>query len=323
MRLYVVALFSLSLLNVFNIGYTYTNFIHLLGWTLKADVVLPFATNDANDCAIECTITTNCTGFQMLHGTGSCNLLTMVRGYSFNVSQCEYYLKQSTNVTITGRKLTSNIDIAIQNAVYDSQLPCPDGWTDRNLTCYLNVSQSTCNEYASFLEASYDDGCSIHLFDVTYYCPDSTFTLGNYINGHYCIKVIDKWPDSTNIGNLNQYEFANQYCYDQTGGYLASIHSQAENDDIHTQQGMLGGSVTNVMIGLVINITKILTTNQMWWMDGTERDYNYWADTSTVNPFYYTVMTDNGYWRTTMDGNLPIKSFRYIACKQNAFATLT
>uniref|UniRef100_A0A7E4UST5 C-type lectin domain-containing protein n=1 Tax=Panagrellus redivivus TaxID=6233 RepID=A0A7E4UST5_PANRE len=270
---------------------------------LKADILSQYATIDANDCAIECANTDHCIGFQMLYGTGNCNLLTMVRGYNFDVSQCEYYLKQSTNVTITGRTLTSNIDVVLQNAVYDSQEPCPDGWTNLNTTCYLNVSQSTCNEYASFLEASYNDGCNIPLMNVTYNCLDRTFKLGSYTDGHYCLKVISKWPDSINIGSMKQFEFANQYCYNQTGGYLASIHSQDENDDIHTH--------------------CLRSMNYIGLM-APKKNYAYWADTSTLNSFNFTVMNNgSGHWRTTMDAHLSVTSFQSLACKQNAMATMT
>uniref|UniRef100_A0A7E4ZR23 C-type lectin domain-containing protein n=1 Tax=Panagrellus redivivus TaxID=6233 RepID=A0A7E4ZR23_PANRE len=251
----------------------------------------------------------------------SCTVQGSVSG---NLSRCDYYLKQSTNLTVKGIKLVSNIDIAIQNAVYDSQEPCPDGWTNLNTTCYLDVSQSTCNEYASFLEVSYDDGCNIPLMDVIYSCPDSTFTLGSYTDGHYCLKVIPKWSKDTDIGNMTHYEMANQYCYDETGGHLASIHSQDENDDFNSIQSTLEISAPGVMIGLITNSDTAKNSDDLFWLDGTGISYtNYYFETKAAYVFICTIMTSTGKWNSNVEPNNLNRLFNYIACKQNSVATMT
>uniref|UniRef100_A0A7E5A0T8 C-type lectin domain-containing protein n=1 Tax=Panagrellus redivivus TaxID=6233 RepID=A0A7E5A0T8_PANRE len=331
-QIYCLAMRPLFVLLIFlvqSFSQSYTNFIHLLGWTLNANVLKQYATSNTNDCGTECALTVNCTGFQMLHGTGQCNLLTMMRSYNFNVSQCGFYLKQSANVTVSGRTLTSNIDKVLQNAVYDSQLICPDGWEgvvnyQWGLSkCVLALSQSVCNQYASFLQATYSGGdCLMPYFKVTYSCPDSTFTLGNYTDGKYCLKVISKWSNDTDIGNMKLYEFANQYCYAQTGGYLVSIHSAAENSAINTLQKKLDTTGAGVMIGLVADSSTVMDVNDLHWLDGTGMSYTNYANFIAGN-FTYSLMTTAGQWQIQYDPDVEGSIFQYIACKRSVTATMS
>uniref|UniRef100_A0A7E4VF10 C-type lectin domain-containing protein n=1 Tax=Panagrellus redivivus TaxID=6233 RepID=A0A7E4VF10_PANRE len=318
MKLVVLLVFLL-----FSFGHSYTNFIHLLGYALNAGILTTYNTTNVNGCGTECALTTNCTAFQIIHATGECNLLTMLRNYYFDSSQCEYYLKRSPGVTVTNRTLTSDMDVVFQNAVYDSQGPCPLGWTILTNVCYLNVPKNTCYEFAPFLEPRYDFACMIPLMIVDYNCPESTYKLGNYTDGHFCIKVIPKWSDDAVLGNMKPYDFANQYCYNQTGGYLASIHSKAENNDINTIQQNLEETNPGVMIGLIANSSSLANTDDMYWLDGTGISYTNYAGNSKSDVFTYTLMTLNGQWKITMDSTVAKTLFKYIACKQNAVATMT
>uniref|UniRef100_A0A7E4UMG0 C-type lectin domain-containing protein n=1 Tax=Panagrellus redivivus TaxID=6233 RepID=A0A7E4UMG0_PANRE len=253
----------------------------------------------------------------MVHGMGTCNLLTMMRSVTFKSDQCKYYLKQSTNVTVEGRHLVG-IDALIQNAVYDSQSACPDGWMAENTLCTLSVPEDICDEYASFLNAAWDGtNCVMPLMNVAYTCPSSSFTIGNYPDGHFCYIIIPKWTDALN--SMTYSTKSNQYCYTKTGGYLASIHSAAENEDLFTLQKATPG----VMIGLVSATSKITSIENFYWLDGTKITYSNYnsAISNSGTAFYFTLMLpSNGQWSVTLSGP---QRFKYLACKQSAKATMT
>uniref|UniRef100_A0A7E4ZY49 C-type lectin domain-containing protein n=1 Tax=Panagrellus redivivus TaxID=6233 RepID=A0A7E4ZY49_PANRE len=156
---------------------------------------------------------------------------------------------------------------------------------------------------------------------VVHNCPDSTYTLGNYTDGRYCLKVIPKWSDDTEMVITNPYEMANQYCLDQTGGYLASIHSAAENNAINALQKKLDATSTGAMICLVANSSTITDTDEIYWLDGTDVSYTNYGANFTSDSFTYTLLTTNGQWQSVFD---PTGSmFKYIACKKSATATLS
>uniref|UniRef100_A0A7E4V9J6 Apple domain-containing protein n=1 Tax=Panagrellus redivivus TaxID=6233 RepID=A0A7E4V9J6_PANRE len=222
----VVTLISLS-------GYSFcdTTFVHLLGSSIYADTLSTYSTLNATDCVEECAVTTSCSAVKMIWGSGTCELLTMIRAAVSDNANCAFYIRKYNDVEIQGRTL-DGIDQLVQNAVYASQADCPDGWTAGSTTCTLSVSESICDEYAPFLEASWDGtDCVIPLMNVTYYCPNDTYTLGSYADGHYCHSMINKWPD--NPENKTYQIRSDEYCYEQTGGRLASIHSVEENTVIN------------------------------------------------------------------------------------------
>uniref|UniRef100_A0A7E4VKS5 Apple domain-containing protein n=1 Tax=Panagrellus redivivus TaxID=6233 RepID=A0A7E4VKS5_PANRE len=206
------------------------SFIQLFGYGLLADTFETYSTSDSADCVNECAAYDDCLGVQMLRGTGTCNLLHMIRAYTWDPGQCSFFIKNETTVTITGRNLDP-MDQVIQNVVYASDNICPDGWTVDSLTCTLRVSESICNEYASSLEATWDGtNCVIAILTASYSCPNQTHILNNFTNGYYCYAVIlrDKNVLPTNC----TYDDVNNYCYQQTEAYLASIHSEDENEFI-------------------------------------------------------------------------------------------
>uniref|UniRef100_A0A7E4V9V1 G-protein alpha subunit n=1 Tax=Panagrellus redivivus TaxID=6233 RepID=A0A7E4V9V1_PANRE len=66
------------------------------------------------------------------------------------------------------------------------------------------VSEAICGEYASFLEASWDGtDCVIPLMNVTYSCPNDTYTLGSYADGHYCHFMVEKWTPAVEYRSRN------------------------------------------------------------------------------------------------------------------------
>uniref|UniRef100_A0A7E4UT54 C-type lectin domain-containing protein n=1 Tax=Panagrellus redivivus TaxID=6233 RepID=A0A7E4UT54_PANRE len=254
----------------------------------------------------------------MLYGTGTCNLLTMLRSAVYDSNQCQYYLKKSTNVDIENRQL-SDIDKLVQNAVYNSQGECPDGWDSEVTICTLDIEEDVCNEYASFLETSYDFVCTVNLMSVNYTCPNESFTLGSFSNGHYCYIFVPKYDESENPNNLTYYEKSNQYCKETTGSYLASIHSEDENTLINKIQNETSDGNVGTIIGLVSSSSPVASADDMYWLDGTDVDYvNYVGDDPTSNnPFYLTMMTPNARWNTGMLPHVVVMKFKFIASIMN------
>uniref|UniRef100_A0A7E4VRG7 CW domain-containing protein n=1 Tax=Panagrellus redivivus TaxID=6233 RepID=A0A7E4VRG7_PANRE len=120
-------------------------------------------------CIDECITYDNCFAIQMEWGMGTCNLLTMIRDYTWEEAQCSYFVRNDATVKITGRSL-DGMDQVIQNVVYASKNVCPDGWTvdSDSEECALTLDESVCDEYAAFLGACYDGtDCLIPLLNET------------------------------------------------------------------------------------------------------------------------------------------------------------
>uniref|UniRef100_A0A7E4ULM8 C-type lectin domain-containing protein n=1 Tax=Panagrellus redivivus TaxID=6233 RepID=A0A7E4ULM8_PANRE len=243
----------------------------------------------------------------------------MVRSVTFESNQCQYYLKKFTNVTVVGRSL-DGIDALIQNAVYASQSACPNGWTVENSICTLNVDETTCNEYASFLNITWDGtSCVAPKMNVTYKCASSSYTARNYPDGSYCYRVFPRW--SGVVGNSTYYDMSNTYCNTLTKGYLASIHSEAENNDINTLQNALNATDKGMMIGLVSTTSTVTSTDNFYWLDGTGVYYSNIEAAGTGSQFLFTLMTaSTGKWSTTSTDQ---NSFKYLVCKVSAKVTMT
>uniref|UniRef100_A0A7E4W2A4 Apple domain-containing protein n=1 Tax=Panagrellus redivivus TaxID=6233 RepID=A0A7E4W2A4_PANRE len=120
-----------TLIEIFWYGtlcYANTGFIYLLAHGLLADITSTCSTSDPTDCVNECAATDGCLAIQMVWGSGTCKLMNMIRAYTWEAEQCGFYIRNETDVTITGRSLGA-MNQVLQNVVYPSMEECPDGWT--------------------------------------------------------------------------------------------------------------------------------------------------------------------------------------------------
>uniref|UniRef100_A0A7E4V0P4 CW domain-containing protein n=1 Tax=Panagrellus redivivus TaxID=6233 RepID=A0A7E4V0P4_PANRE len=319
------------------ICYCLTDFVHLLGYGLLADTLSVYSTSDVTTCLEKCDNTTSCLAVQMLWGAGKCNLLTMVRAYTYEAPQCAFYLKNGTTVTIINRTL-EGMDQLLQNVVYASQEVCPNGWTSESLSCKLDRTQSTCNEHATFLDAHWNNTqCVIPKMNITWTCPEDryAFALGHFDYGDFC--YIARPTGSAGTGNM--YERKKNYCFKETGGYLASIHSEAENQVIQSKRFIYASGYTNICLGMIFrdgftleiglspkNYTAFSfntnrTINDLTWLDGTALTYTNVNPASSLKTFTGTKMVYDGTWycNLTIDNT----GFNQFVCKQNAVKLYT
>uniref|UniRef100_A0A7E4V357 DUF19 domain-containing protein n=1 Tax=Panagrellus redivivus TaxID=6233 RepID=A0A7E4V357_PANRE len=113
------------------------------------------------DCANLSDVMDTCLGFQYLKKTHECNLISAIRNVISNNKYCSFYMKTTTTpMTILGRCLDTT-DQMLQDLLYESKGDCPDGWTATPTKCTLPLPKAKCAEYASFLSATYSDGCCI------------------------------------------------------------------------------------------------------------------------------------------------------------------
>uniref|UniRef100_A0A7E4ZRJ6 Apple domain-containing protein n=1 Tax=Panagrellus redivivus TaxID=6233 RepID=A0A7E4ZRJ6_PANRE len=138
-----------------------TKFIHMNGVNMIADTLSNYSTTDRWDCFKQCATVEACVGVQMLARIKTCRLITMIRN-AYEAIECSYYIKEVATVVIADRWL-NKLEQYLQNSVYTTQGACPYGFDTLPGICVLLVTKETCNEYATFLEATYDDliGCYI------------------------------------------------------------------------------------------------------------------------------------------------------------------
>uniref|UniRef100_A0A7E4WBU2 Apple domain-containing protein n=2 Tax=Panagrellus redivivus TaxID=6233 RepID=A0A7E4WBU2_PANRE len=308
------------LCNTVSFCYGSTGFIHLLGYGLVADTLTTYVTSDYMDCIDECLTYENCLAIEMMISFGICNLLTMVRSYTLIKSECSFLIKNVSTMTITGRSLDP-MDQVIQNVVYASKNVCPDGWSADSTTCTLSTSESVCNEYDTSLEASWNGtDCIIPLLTAKYSCP-SKLTLKQFSNGYFCYALVlrnkNTAPDDTT------YQKVNADCYRQTGAYLASVHSMAENDYI---SGLRDTSLSSnaVGIGLIPTSENPVNASYYAWIDGTPLDYELFA--SFKQPYIPPMaqLAKSGGWVVrTATKSAYWTSLKSLACKANANVVFT
>uniref|UniRef100_A0A7E4UY58 C-type lectin domain-containing protein n=1 Tax=Panagrellus redivivus TaxID=6233 RepID=A0A7E4UY58_PANRE len=292
--------------------------LHLNGVFLAADSLSMYYTTDNIDCLKQCGKNSSCIGVQMMTDMGMCSLLTMVRDVR-NAMECDYYIKKERTVNIPGRSLTPLQQI-LQNSVYATQEACPEGWTDGG-NCTSVVSQSACENYATFLGATYDGTkCVMPRMNVTYSCPNTKLTLKRFSNGYFCYAMILRGQLNGTIATMNDF------CYNETGCYLASIHSEAENEFIASMRDS-SLSDNGVIIGLESINGQVENATDFQWLDRTVLDYANFDDTSVptkgVYAFPYPVMSTSNKWQTYTDqASFDLSTFaKSMICRCDASAT--
>uniref|UniRef100_A0A7E4UY46 Apple domain-containing protein n=1 Tax=Panagrellus redivivus TaxID=6233 RepID=A0A7E4UY46_PANRE len=272
-------------------------FLHLNGVELVADTLSDYTTTDAYDCLRKCGMNSSCIAVQMATDVGICNLLTMVRN-ARNAMACDFFIKKERTVNIPGRSLTPLQQI-LQNAVYATQEACPEGWTDDGKTCTLAILQAECKNYAAFLGVTWDGTrCAIPRMNVTYSCPNSELTLKGFSNGYFCYAMILRGQLNGTIATMNDF------CYNETGCYLASIHSEAENEFIAS---LRNSSLSNnaVIIGLESINGQVENATDFQWLDRTVLDYANFDDIGPLAEgmytFPYPIMSMSNKWLAYFD----------------------
>uniref|UniRef100_A0A7E4UYZ1 C-type lectin domain-containing protein n=2 Tax=Panagrellus redivivus TaxID=6233 RepID=A0A7E4UYZ1_PANRE len=302
---------------ILGIGYCIdTPFVHLLGYKLIADVGENITTTDPSYCAKVCSIDLNCTAFQILNE--KCYLLKMMRAAVIENDACGYYIRNSSQVIVVNRTV-DDIQQLVQNAVYNFQRRCPPGF-GKTIKCSNNViKKQVCEEYDAFLGFWWDEAnklCRAPVMNLTYECPDDTFTPTNYIYS-YCHKIVPKGLIDVNDGNV--YNTAEDYCKQYANSSLTSIHSSSANIVINQLQQTLP-SPNGLMIGLKADSNIVNKINDLYWSDGTAKDYsNFVTGLKFPSKFTITMMTSKGTWTTDQSS---LASFEYIACQTWATAYL-
>uniref|UniRef100_A0A7E4V7H0 C-type lectin domain-containing protein n=1 Tax=Panagrellus redivivus TaxID=6233 RepID=A0A7E4V7H0_PANRE len=301
------------------ISYCKTAFLHLNGYEVLGDTLLIYSTIDGHDCLKKCAGTEACLAVYVAVDTGACTLLTMVRDVR-EAMECRYYIKNVTATTEIANITLNPVEQILQDAVYASNGECPDGWTQTSTACTLAVSKSICAEYAPFLKATWNGiECIMPSVKIEHYCFSSNLALKSFNDSYYCYAVIPMWTTSKPL----TYENANDYCYQQTGGYLASIHSADENSYI----AELGKSLNLVGIGLISTNDKGTSVNDYKWLDGTTLDFNNFNYLRPGNYYLFPFVTlevTMEKWITRSEASYGFAEvLSSLACKNNASAVYT
>uniref|UniRef100_A0A7E4UYY0 C-type lectin domain-containing protein n=1 Tax=Panagrellus redivivus TaxID=6233 RepID=A0A7E4UYY0_PANRE len=169
----------------------------------------------------------------------------------------------------------------------------------------ISGAQLACEQYDQVLQPYWSSPvCAIPIMKTPEYkCPDDTYTVVPTTFYFYCYKLISK--GSITLDDENIVDTANEYCIEETGGLIASIHDEAENGYVNALLNITGSN--GVMIGMKADVEG----GTLYWSDGTATDYDNFGTQPTVTANYtMTIMTSSGDW--TAD---PAKllDFNYIA----------
>uniref|UniRef100_A0A7E4W4Z6 C-type lectin domain-containing protein n=2 Tax=Panagrellus redivivus TaxID=6233 RepID=A0A7E4W4Z6_PANRE len=299
-------------------------FIHLYGYSVTGDTADTFNTTKPQECADACYDYSGCIAFRMVWNTGQCYFYLTVRNIVYDASECGFYIYSMTVPTyVQGRTLSSPIDQQTQNLVYYTYYSCPAYWSTSTSKkrCRYTMAESTCNEYAPFLEASWnasDSKCYMPFYTSTLTCPDDVYTYDQYewnTNYVYCYYYLNEWTPS---GDSDLYKQANDYCSAQVGGRVVDILSDDENAYIATY---LSENET-MIIGLIPKNGTVSTLDDLEWNSGMPKDYvNFTngAEPTPTNSFKLTVINAAGQWDTAAE----TMNFKGLVCKRDVINSLT
>uniref|UniRef100_A0A7E4V3C9 Apple domain-containing protein n=1 Tax=Panagrellus redivivus TaxID=6233 RepID=A0A7E4V3C9_PANRE len=293
-----------------------TDYAHLCGYTLTGDILASCKTQDDMDCAELCDVTASCLGFQFVVDTGECNLFNAIRRATVNNSECSFYIKTtSKQIVVPGRNGVGPVNTLLQNLLYASDGPCPDGWTVESTRCTLNISEETCYEFGSFLNATFaneTNQCVIPLTTFGYMCLNLSWKYGSFADGDYCHIIIPKF---TGGSGLSYVERCKEYCASQTRGVFTTIHSADEDKLVNGLQNAT--NLKGIAIGLIAPSGVVQGITSLSWYDGSAFNYNGFNNTiPETGTFNLTIIMDDGLWHTS-NSSFP-DNFNYIACKTNA-----
>uniref|UniRef100_A0AC34GVP3 Apple domain-containing protein n=1 Tax=Panagrolaimus sp. ES5 TaxID=591445 RepID=A0AC34GVP3_9BILA len=212
-----------------------TGFLRIRESLLYADELLSIQISNSPNCARKCLFYYNeCIGFDFYEKNGTCILYENLRKIVYGPNQCDTFIRdfgneqeQSISKFVSALQKWDQLTFFATYGTSSYQSACPKNFEDDLTSCKTEISESKCNEYAEFFNATYDGKyCHINANRPQWFCV-SRFNPEKIL---FSTEDFGFCYFKTNISSNDITKFSNQCKAESPKSYPLTICSFREND---------------------------------------------------------------------------------------------